>query len=282
MKKCLAVLFRLLFRIQFIKKRHFGIHERLFKPYNLFKGVIFKTNYNGLQVILRIEDWIQENIFFLGEYEKAELKAIERFVTGDGIFIDIGANIGLYTLHVSKLTNHKTPIICFEPFYKNYFSLIENITLNRLSNVTIEKIAIGEKEGVINLYYDKKENNLGMVSLNPVVNAIKEEVQITSLDAYLINKSFLKIDLIKIDIEGFEYEALLGMKYTLTTFQPTLLIEMLDSNKSCGQNLNCDNLLKGIGYSKYFIDNDGGLSINNVNNKRMNYLFTTKIFPDLM
>jgi len=266
--------------MKFMKKRHFGIHKKFFKPYQLFKGVIRKTRYHDLQLILHIDDWIQENLYFLGEYEHAELKAIESFITNDAIFIDIGANFGLYTLHVSRLINKNGQIICFEPFSENFDSLTQNIVLNGLPNVHLENIAIGEKEGVINLYYDKRENNLGMVSATPLERGITEEVKVVSLDTYLKNIHFNKIDLIKIDVEGFEYSVLSGMKNTLKSFHPSLLVEILDGNESFNQNSTCENLLKEFGYRKYYIDDYGNLSENEKNVTRMNYIFTTKTFAN--
>jgi FkbM family methyltransferase len=270
----LAELFRLLFKIDFFKKRYFGIHQRLFRPYNLFKGVIRKTGLHGFQMILHVDDWIQQNLYFLGEYEKAELKAIAQFLKEDGVFIDIGANIGLYTLYASQVTNKNARIISFEPFSENFKTLSQNIALNDLSNVRLEKIAIGEKDGMVNLYYDEQDKNLGMVSTKPLEKGLKEEVKVVTLDSYLKDKAIAKIDLIKIDIEGFEYSALLGMKNTLATFYPTLLIEILNHNVSSGQDSNCDSLLNDLGYKKYFIDDNGKLSENNVNLNRRNYIYT--------
>lgn len=274
MKIVLAVIFRLLFKIKFLKKRYFGIHKRIFKPFNLFNGVTRTKRCNGLLMYLHIDDWIQENLYFLGEYEKAELKSIDQFLTNDGVFIDIGANIGLFTLHATKVVSNGQ-IISFEPFPSNFKSLTKNVALNKLSNICMENMAIGEKEGTINLYYDEKEKNLGMVSAISIEGGIQKEVKVTSLDSYLKNESFTKIDLIKIDIEGFEYSALLGMKNTLRTYHPSLLIEILNDNKSLTHQLKCEDLLKGFGYNKYFIDDDGNLSENETNVERMNYIYTT-------
>ena len=192
MKIVLAVIFRFLFKIKFFKKRYFGIHQKIFKPFNLFKGVTRKIEWNGLQMSLHIDDWIQENLYFLGEYEKAELKSMEQFLTKDSSFIDIGANIGLFTLYASKLINENGQIISFEPFPENFKSLTQNVALNDCSNVRLEQFAIGEKEGAINLYYDEREKNLGMVSSMPTDRCIQEEVKVVSLDSYLKKQASLQ------------------------------------------------------------------------------------------
>lgn len=280
MKTSLAIIFSYLFKVKFFKKRYFGIHKRIFKPFNLFKGVTLLAKWNGLLLLLHIDDWIQENLYFLGEYEKAELTSIKQFLNHDSIFIDIGANIGLYTLFASKIINKNGQIISFEPFSENFKSLAKNVSLNRVSNVSLEKMAIGEKDGVIKLYYDENEKNSGMVSTISLEKGAQEEVKLISLDSYLKNESFTKIDLIKIDIEGFEHSALLGMKSTLTRYHPTLLIEILNTDKSFTNESICHQLLTDMGYNKYFIDDDGIISENKVNANRMNYIYSTKTMPN--
>jgi len=277
MRIIIAKIFKFLFESEFLKKsRFFGIYKRIFKPLNLFKGVVCEIKYNQVQLILHIEDWIQQNIYFLGEYETQELKTLQQFLKEDGIFIDLGANFGLYTLNASKLVGKKGTIICFEPFSQNYKYLSNNIVINNLQNVQAENLAVGEKNGTINLYYDKQEKNLGMVSTKHIENSLKEEVQVVSIDSYLQNKPLSHIDLIKIDIEGFEYSALMGMHITLTKYKPTLLIEILKEEESDNNSKRIHDLLNKLGYRKYFIDDKGNLSENETNSKRFNYIFTTK------
>ena len=274
MRVILAELFRLLFRSPFFKKRFFGIHKRIFSPLNLFKGVVRTVPFKGLRIVLHIDDWIQQNIYFLGDYEKAELNSIENFLQEDSNFIDIGANFGLYTLYASRIIKDKGQIISFEPFSQNYNALSRNATLNNLTHVCLEKIAIGEQADTIHLYYDEQEQNLGMASAKPVENGIKEEVPVTSLDLYLKDKSLSKIDLIKIDIEGFEFAALRGMKETLEAYSPALLIEIFDNDAYNSNEV--QSFLENLGYQKYYIDDKGNVQKTEVNPNRMNYIFIKK------
>ena len=277
MRIIIAIIFRFLFKKDILKNSSFfGIYKRIFKPLNLFKGITMEIKYNQLQLILHIEDWIQQNIYFLGEYEKPELKTIQLFLKKDSTFIDLGANFGLYTLNASRLIGKKGNIISFEPFSKNYKSLMDNITINNLQNVQTEKLAIGEKNGNINLYYDERENNLGMVSTKNIENSSKEQVKIVSIDSYLQNKYLSHIDLIKIDIEGFEYSALKGMRATLIRYKPTILIEILNEEEPNTNTRKIHTLLNDLNYSKYFIDDNGNLSKSEINSNRFNYIFTKK------
>jgi len=116
MRSLLADIFRLVFKIKFFKNRFFGIHQRIIQPLNLFKGVSKKVNWNNRNLTLNIDDWIHENIYFLGEYETAELKAIEKYIHENSVFIDLGANLGLHTLYFSNIIHENGCIISFEPF----------------------------------------------------------------------------------------------------------------------------------------------------------------------
>ncbi|MFC0876307.1 FkbM family methyltransferase [Saccharicrinis sp. FJH2] len=277
MKVILAGIFRFLFQSRFFKKRFFGIHKRIFTPFNLFKGVKRTIRFHGIKLNLHIDDWIQENIYFLGEYENAELKSIHNFLTEKSVFIDIGANIGLYTLYASRLVSYKGKVISFEPFPRNHAALVKNVKLNGFNNITCEKMAVGEREDFIKLYYDENEHNLGMVTAMPVDQGISEDVKVTSLDDYLQVHPVVKIDLIKIDVEGFEYNCLKGMKNTLSKFKPSLLIEILKDNESA-QNENSHSLLKELGYRKYYIDDNGNISEHETNPERRNYIFKPEHF----
>mgnify|MGYP003625066321 CR=1 FL=1 len=128
MRTILAKAFRIIFKIPYFRKHFFGFHKRIFSPLNLFKDVTQKVKiYNNIFFILHIDDWIQENLYFLGEYERAELKILNKFLINGSVFIDLGANIGLFTLHAASLVGENGSIICFEPFSKNFKILNQRI-----------------------------------------------------------------------------------------------------------------------------------------------------------
>lgn len=280
MRTLIAEIFKLLFKIQYIKNHFFGIHKRIFFPLDLFKGVTRIIIYKKLKLFLQIDDWIQEIIYFLGDYEKAELETLKLFLQKDSVFIDIGANFGLYTLNASKLIGQNGHIISFEPFYQNFNSLKKNILLNNLKNIKIEKLAIGEINGVLKMYYDDKEKNLGMASMIQMKSGRKEDVNVVSLDSYLESKTFIKkIDLIKIDVEGFEYSALMGMQNTLITYSPSIIIEIL-TEKGLENSKKIHAFFERFEYKKYFIDDNGKLLSHKTNHNRLNYIFTKRTFTN--
>ncbi len=280
MRSILAILFRFLFKISFLKPHFFGIHKRFFLPFNLFKGVVRTIKFkNDILLKLEISDWVQENLYFLDAYEDSELLFMKSILKDGSIFIDIGANIGLYSLIASKLVKENGNIYAFEPYPKNRKVFNENITLNNFKNITVESFAITDKESEITLFYNNENANLGMVSayITDSDNALK--VKTISLDSYVKKQQITKIDFIKLDIEGGEYTALLGMQNVLANFSPILMIEILDY-VPFAKNTNQDKIVSFLAkfeYQKWFINNDGTLSKSQKNTNRMNFIFTKKI-----
>lgn len=249
------------------------MHQRVFKPYNIFKGVVCTINHDGFKLKLKLDDWIQEKLFFMGEYEKAELKVLSQYLKPGGVFFDIGANLGLYSLYASRIVGETGKVISFEPFSINNNALKLHVEMNALSNVTIEKLAVGKEWGWITMYNDESEENLGMVTANFIENATKEEVEMVSIDDYLLTHPVTKVDFIKIDTEGFEYATLLGMLETLKKDQPDILIEILDDAEDLSNSDRVHELLKSLGYNKYYINDDGKISSLPTCSHRKNYLF---------
>jgi len=133
-----------------------------------------------------------------------------------GLFIDVGANFGWYSLIFSKFAGTTGRIISFEPDQKNFDLLLYNSKANSAANINALQIALGESNTEMVLGH-APDTNPGMHSLVDLPHINKDNgqtVQIRRLDDVLKNHSGL-IDLLKIDIEGFEVAAFLGGSETL-------------------------------------------------------------------
>ena len=120
--------------------------------------------------------------------------------------LDLGANIGFYTVLFSKLAGENGKVFAFEPDAKNYEYLKENT--KALYNVIIEKKAVSDKTGKIN-FYISKDLNVDHQSYDIGEGRECEEVDAIALDDYFLDNA--KIDFIKIDIQGYEATAMKGM-----------------------------------------------------------------------
>jgi len=152
----------------------------------------------------------------------------------------VGANVGLHTLLFSKLVGEEGKVVAFEPNLLNLERLKLNISLNRMSNIRIESVAVGNEIGQ-NVFYELSKNskNLGnhsMAYTDTIKKLEKEEevfkslVLCTTIDDYC-NKNKISPNFIKMDIEGFEYHALRGACKVLRSQELKALIIEFNSSR---------------------------------------------------
>lgn len=186
------------------------------------------ANYDGnLKMKLHLEDFIQQQIYFLDYYDKPGILFLKKYLHTDDVFVDVGANVGAFTLMAANKVGNNGKIIAFEPVSKVYEQLKYNIQLNNLHQVKIEKKALYNETTELN-FVISANSNLGMSSIfeHDEKNGQTEIVQAIKGDEYFSNNPIPKMDLIKMDIEGAEYFALQGLKETLKKYKPIILIEI--------------------------------------------------------
>lgn len=155
----------------------------------------------------------------LGKYEPYETQLILRQVKAGDVVVDVGANIGYYTLLLANKVGKTGKVYAFEPDIINFEILVKNIKENNLENVVAINAAAGSKEGKLELH--KSEDNLGDHKLYGDDKEI-EEVKTIKLDDYLKN---IKINLMKIDTQGWEPEVIGGVKKIIKRDEPIIFME---------------------------------------------------------
>ena len=152
---------------------------------------------------------ITPSVLNSGVWEKYETELFLRVVKRGMVVIDLGANIGWYTLIAAKLVGKKGKVYAFEPEPVSYALLRRNVQMNGYNNVIIEQKAVLNRSGSIRLFLSS--DNLGDHRIYDSRNGRKSiTVEGTTLDEYFSNWHE-KIDVLKIDIQGAEMAALLGM-----------------------------------------------------------------------
>lgn len=177
------------------------------------------------------------------EWESATTKLFRKLIKKWDVVIDLGANIGYFTLLSARLVGEQGRVYSFEPEPKNFKYLKKNIELNGYKNVFPQNKAVSDKNGKIKLYichYDSGHHTInqhkGIDSYKPDFKDKEEfvEIETVRLDDFLEGRE-QKVDVMKIDIEGAEMLALSGMDKTIkqnktlkifVEFFPLLLKEM--------------------------------------------------------
>ncbi|MBU3925958.1 FkbM family methyltransferase, partial [Patescibacteria group bacterium] len=136
-----------------------------------------------------------------------EIDLLKKILKPGMIFVDIGANIGYFSLVSAKLVGDQGQVYAFEPDPDNFNLLEKNIKANNYKNIIAVNKAVSNKSGKARLYLEP--DNLCAHSLVAKNDNKFVEVETVILDEFLKDK---KIDVIKIDVEGFEPVVLEGMK----------------------------------------------------------------------
>ena len=174
-------------------------------------NVAFDIDY-GLKIFLELSNPLTWDLVLGKDVEKdVKQEFVQNTNTGDTI-IDVGAHIGEYTLLGAKLVGDKGLVISVEPDHDSVKSLKENIILNGFKNCLVIEKAVGEKVETKFLYKVSEEDVYGY--LDPYVKNKKlkkySEIEVTTIDEIILSKNLNLVNLLKIDVEGFEYEVLLG------------------------------------------------------------------------
>lgn len=144
-------------------------------------------------------------------------------MTDAGIFIDIGAHIGKYTVPIAKKLGNKGKVVAIEPDPDNFRALLQNIAVNNLYNVIPIQVACSSDNGETLLYkhpLDPSGNSMVHKSRRSIV------VQTKTLDTIVKDLGLTDVRLIKIDVEGAELDVLKGASNTLSKFDDlTIVIE---------------------------------------------------------
>lgn len=143
--------------------------------------------------------------------------------------IDVGANIGFYTLMSAKRASNGK-VFSIEPDQDNFSSLIRNIELNQFKNIFPSLLALGEKNSKVILESFSSDDNNGLKRIRNNQNNQEPDIQMMTLDHFVEENKISKIDWIKIDIEGYEHELLKGALKTIAKFKPNFFLEICDQH----------------------------------------------------
>ncbi len=182
---------------------------------------------HGYIMNLDRSDWAQRLTYFLGRYyELAVLGALDALLRPGDRFVDVGANIGMISLHARHLVGDAGRIDSFEPNPDCVDSIHEHLRINDISNVFVHPVALAETRAFMNLNLTSEHSGTATLA-SAGIDAIRSiSVRVCVGDDVLQEPPRL----IKIDVEGFERRVLGGFAKTLVAHKPFLILELDDAH----------------------------------------------------
>jgi FkbM family methyltransferase len=186
-----------------------------------------KSRYLGLSLTLDLRDNVQRDLFYLGRYEARLVDFVLGELAPRDVFIDVGAHIGTYALPAARRLSHAGHVFAFEPDERTADALSRHAERNGLSAITVVRVGLSSQAGVTDLRapgsgaYDPDDASVRSVH---GTGEVVDEITILRLDDWVVRNSLDRVDIIKVDVEGAEYDVVKGMSSVLRSYEPRLLI----------------------------------------------------------
>ncbi len=198
-------------------------------PDKLGKYILKTTNGYQLLIDPKRDSGVERSLHDTGTYEKGMLHFLNENLGEGDVFVDVGANIGLLSLHASKFVGESGKVFAFEAHPETAKMLFENKALNQNQTIQLYPIALGADKGKVMIFDDADSNRGGASIVRNEINSEGFEVEMDRLDDILVPEILPKI--IKIDVEGYELNVLKGAVNTIHFAKPVLLIEASDKKE---------------------------------------------------
>jgi len=195
----------------------------------------FEVDLNGARYQGNTGNFVDSHVFFYGSYEKPILfflrDTMKSAYSTDGVFLDIGANTGQHSLFMSKYVKEIHAFEPWQPVIKRFQRMVEN---SHIRNIVIHPFGLGD-ENSRKAFFKPPENNLASGSFVEGFtenNTYEGELEIRTGDDALEKAGVTSVALIKMDIEGYEKPALIGLRRTLRRDRPVVEFEISVDPKS--------------------------------------------------
>jgi FkbM family methyltransferase len=239
----------------FFLKRNITIVKR-FLPSNesYKKNSIRIVKRHGIKFSLDIFDYQEYLIYYYLENDTSKI-VLNYLPIVDGSIVDIGANIGQTSLWIAQyLIEVEAEILAFEPYPSTFIKLQSNINLNDFNNIKVFNLALGNSNSEIDMVEDYESNSGGykILSESDIDSNKKKKTTVKQVKLDQFKDQLKKVNLIKIDVEGYEFEVLSGANELIRKHKPYLFIELSDANLRL-QNSSAENLLSliySMGYTR--------------------------------
>lgn len=197
---------------------------------------------HGSFLCLDNDIYIGRSLVLLGEFSELEWALLRQLVGPGAVVVEAGANIGALTVPLAKAVGPEGRVYAFEPQRLVHHMLCGTLALNELENVYPFALAVGEEMGQVHIpsIGYGEDANFGGVALD----SEGDVVTVATVDTMNLQR----LDLLKVDVEGFEERVLRGAHSTIGRFRPALYIE----NDRRDQSPALLTYLAGLGYDAFW------------------------------
>lgn len=231
-------------------------HRGKWKVHNVLRNLLkadidrdLEVERGGLRWILNPSDYVQRDLFWLGERDRWDTYHIKRLLPPGAVICDVGANFGYYSISLAAFLNPNGRVFAFEPHPKTRIHLERNIALNQLGGmITAVPYALSDALGFA--FMANRKGNTGAAHVSQGGDT---KIELTTLDSFCAEHQLSRLDFMKIDVEGFEARVLRGAERSLRTFHPILLIELMPEQLERAGSTAAEvaSLLRDYGYELY-------------------------------
>lgn len=195
----------------------------LLRPFFLVKPALLKDGQGCTYALPSYAEPIAQHLFTFGAYESDTVKFVLRFLSEEGVLVDVGANIGSIAIPVAK-ARPQASVLCIEADPDLHRLLLENVRTNGCTTVRTFCCLVGASDQGSVPFYRAPDEHFGMGSIGPQFGASPLYLRQARLDDLLAQAQIDLIDVIKIDVEGAELGVLRGAMRILGSHRPPVIV----------------------------------------------------------
>jgi FkbM family methyltransferase len=224
---------------------------------------VVHTRINEYELLVLANEDVGRAISFSGSYEPAESKYLRKTISSDAICIDIGANVGYFTMLMAQAASRGC-VHAFEPIALNAALLRASMELNGFTNIRINQCVVGDSDGVVSFSQstDSAYSAIRDTQRKPLERTLT--VPVTTLDGYLEREGIERVDVLKADVEGAEGLVVTGGSRLLSDEKRrphVIMLELYDQNlQAFGSSVSTvQGKMQSLRYTPFIVNEEGEL-----------------------
>ncbi|WP_163381588.1 FkbM family methyltransferase [Cyclobacterium sp. SYSU L10401] len=198
------------------------------------EGELLIKTLDGFQLFInpKYDKGIERKLYLTGVYEKGLLRVLDNILSPGDVMVDAGANIGLISIFSAFKVGDEGLVVAFEPHPETFSILQKNILINGLTKILLFNKALGSASGIAKIYSNLQINRGAASLVLFEKNSPSFDVDVVTLDSILTERNIHKVNLLKIDVEGFEMEVLKGSHSILSKSNGPILVVECSTTRS--------------------------------------------------